>query len=153
MISWKKIRILIACFLCIFHVLTVKSFAGNIITIRGSCRVKTVIRELMYFAACLVRSRNRLRLRFSRHRPAYQSFADVYGKLQATVWPVVATRWEIFAESSAPFWGVFCQIFKEQDMWPPRCGAGGVVNSTGNVKKIGNDEWTPVLIITLLIHV
>jgi hypothetical protein len=44
-------------------------------------RLKTVIQELMYLAARLIRSGRRLRLRFSKHCPAYHSFCHVYGKL------------------------------------------------------------------------
>ncbi len=44
-------------------------------------RLKTVIQELMYLAARLISSGRRLRLRFSRHCPAYQAFRDVYGHL------------------------------------------------------------------------
>jgi hypothetical protein len=43
-------------------------------------RLKTVIQELMYLAARLITSGRRLRLRFSRHCPAYQAFTDVYGR-------------------------------------------------------------------------
>lgn len=45
-------------------------------------RLKTVIQELIYLAARLIRSGNRLRLRFSRHCPAYQAFAGLYARLQ-----------------------------------------------------------------------
>ena len=48
-------------------------------------RLKTVIQELMYLAARLITSGRRLRLRFSRHCPAYQAFRDVYGRLSAGV--------------------------------------------------------------------
>jgi hypothetical protein len=48
-------------------------------------RLKTVIQELMYLAARLITSGRRLRLRFSRHCPAYQAFTDVYGRLSARV--------------------------------------------------------------------
>jgi hypothetical protein len=44
-------------------------------------RLKTVIQELMYLAARVVRSGRRLRLRFSKHCPAYWAFSHVYGKL------------------------------------------------------------------------
>jgi len=44
-------------------------------------RLKTVIQELIYLAARLIRSGRRLRLRFSRHCPAYESFIGVYGRL------------------------------------------------------------------------
>jgi len=46
-------------------------------------RLKTVIQELMYLAGRLISSGRRLRLRFSRHCPAYQAFADVYDQLAA----------------------------------------------------------------------
>jgi hypothetical protein len=46
-------------------------------------RIKTVIQELIYLAARLIRSGRRLRLRFSRHCSAYQAFSDVYGRLLA----------------------------------------------------------------------
>ena len=46
-------------------------------------RIKTVIQELIYLAARLIRSGNRLRLRFGCHCPAYPAFTDVYGKLLA----------------------------------------------------------------------
>lgn len=48
-------------------------------------RLKTVIQELMYLAARLITSGRKLRLRFSRHCPAYQAFTDVYGRLSAGV--------------------------------------------------------------------
>ncbi len=44
-------------------------------------RLKTVIQELMYLAARLIRSGRRLRLRFSSHCPAFWAFSHVYGKL------------------------------------------------------------------------
>jgi len=44
-------------------------------------RIKTVIQELIYLAARLIRSGNRLRLRFGCHCPAYQAFSGVYGRL------------------------------------------------------------------------
>lgn len=44
-------------------------------------RLKTVIQELMYLAARLVRSGNRLRLRFGCYCPAYSAFAGVYNRL------------------------------------------------------------------------
>ncbi len=44
-------------------------------------RIKTVIQELIYLAARLIRSGRRLRLRFSRHCPAFPAFAGVYGQL------------------------------------------------------------------------
>jgi len=48
-------------------------------------RIKTVIQELVYLAARLVRSGRRLFLRFSRHCPAYSAFSDVYGRLSAGI--------------------------------------------------------------------
>jgi len=47
-------------------------------------RLKTVIQELMYLAARLIRSGRRLRLRFSSHCPGYRAFAHVYGTLLST---------------------------------------------------------------------
>jgi len=44
-------------------------------------RIKTVIQELIYLAARLIRSGNRLRLRFSYFCPAYAAFAGVYSRL------------------------------------------------------------------------
>jgi hypothetical protein len=46
-------------------------------------RLKTVIQELMYLAARLIRSGRRLRLRFDRHCPSCRAFTDVYGRLAA----------------------------------------------------------------------
>jgi hypothetical protein len=48
-------------------------------------RIKTVIQELIYLAARLIRSGNRLRLRFGCHCPAYPAFAGVYTKLLAGI--------------------------------------------------------------------
>ena len=48
-------------------------------------RLKTVMQELMYLAARLIASGRRLRLRFSRHCPAFQASTDVYGRLSAGV--------------------------------------------------------------------
>lgn len=48
-------------------------------------RIKTVIQELMYLAARLIKSGNRLRLRFGCHCPAYPAFTGVYNRLLATV--------------------------------------------------------------------
>ena len=45
-------------------------------------RIKTVIQELMYLAARLIRSGNRLRLRFGCHCPAYHAFVGLYNRLQ-----------------------------------------------------------------------
>lgn len=44
-------------------------------------RLKTVIQELIYLAARLIRKGNRLHLRFSCHCPAYQAFAGLYRHL------------------------------------------------------------------------
>jgi len=41
-------------------------------------RIKTVMQELMYLAARLVRTGRRLKLVFSRHCPAYEAFRTVY---------------------------------------------------------------------------
>lgn len=47
-------------------------------------RLKTVIQELIYLAARLVRSGRRLTLRFSRHCPAFAAFEAVYARLAST---------------------------------------------------------------------
>jgi hypothetical protein len=44
-------------------------------------RIKTVIQELMYLAARLVKTGRRLKLIFSRHCPAFAAFQTVYGRL------------------------------------------------------------------------
>lgn len=44
-------------------------------------RLRTVMQELMYVAARLVRTGRRLRLSFSRHCPAFDAFNQVYEKL------------------------------------------------------------------------
>lgn len=44
-------------------------------------RIKTVIQELIYLAARLIRSGNRLKLRFGCHCPAYPAFSGLYNKL------------------------------------------------------------------------
>jgi hypothetical protein len=44
-------------------------------------RIRTVIQELIYLAARLISSGRRLKLRFSRHCPAFQAFAAVYSRL------------------------------------------------------------------------
>jgi len=44
-------------------------------------RLKTVIQELMYLAGRLIRSGRRLRLRLSKHCPAYWAFDHIYGRL------------------------------------------------------------------------
>jgi hypothetical protein len=41
-------------------------------------RIKTVMQELMYLAARLVRTGRRLKLVFSRHCPAFEAFQTVY---------------------------------------------------------------------------
>jgi len=48
-------------------------------------RIKTVIQELIYLAARLIRSGNRLKLRFGCHCPAYPAFSGVYDKLLAGI--------------------------------------------------------------------
>ena len=44
-------------------------------------RIKTVIQELMYLAGRLIRSGRRLRLRLSKHCPAYWAFDHIYSRL------------------------------------------------------------------------
>jgi hypothetical protein len=44
-------------------------------------RIKTVIQELMYLAARLVKTGRRLKLIFGRHCPAFDAFRGVYGRL------------------------------------------------------------------------
>lgn len=44
-------------------------------------RLKTVIQELIYLAARMIRSGRRLRLRFSSHCPAYLAFSGLYHRL------------------------------------------------------------------------
>jgi len=44
-------------------------------------RLKTVIQELIYLAARIIRSGRRLQLRFSRHCPAYLAFSGLYNQL------------------------------------------------------------------------
>jgi len=46
-------------------------------------RLKTVMQELMYLAARLIRTGRRLKLKFSRHCPAYPAFEAVYQQLAA----------------------------------------------------------------------
>lgn len=46
-------------------------------------RIKTVIQELMYLAARLIKTGRRLKLLFSRHCPAFEAFETVYAKLAA----------------------------------------------------------------------
>ena len=47
-------------------------------------RIKTVIQELMYLAARLIKTAHRLKLRFSRHCPGYRAFEALYYRLLAT---------------------------------------------------------------------
>lgn len=81
-------------------VMALGSFAYNILRLIGQLgllgdyspvrhpakrrRLKTVMQELVYLAARLVRSARRLKLRFSRHCPAFEAFAMVYGRLSTT---------------------------------------------------------------------
>lgn len=44
-------------------------------------RLKTVMQELMYLAARVIRSGRRLKLRFARHCPAFAAFEAVYARL------------------------------------------------------------------------
>ena len=44
----------------------------------------TVIQELMYLAARLIKTGHRLKLRFSRHCPGYRAFEALYYRLLAT---------------------------------------------------------------------
>ena len=44
----------------------------------------TVIQELMYLAARLIKTAHRLKLRFSRHRPGYRAFEALYYRLLPT---------------------------------------------------------------------
>lgn len=46
-------------------------------------RIKTVIQELIYLAARMIESGRRLKLRFSRHCPAFEAFGKVYRTLFA----------------------------------------------------------------------
>ncbi len=46
-------------------------------------RIRTVIQELMYLAARLVKTGRRLKLLFGRHCPAFEAFEIVYAKLAA----------------------------------------------------------------------
>jgi len=46
-------------------------------------RLRTVMQELIYLAARLIETGNRLKLSFSRHCPAFASFEAVYAKLAA----------------------------------------------------------------------
>jgi len=48
-------------------------------------RLRTVIQELMYLAGRLISTGRRLRLRFSRHCPAFTAFSVVYSRLTASV--------------------------------------------------------------------
>ena len=57
---------------------------GNISPVRHPAkrrRLKTVMQELMYLAARLVTTGRRLKLKFSRHCPAYLAFETVYQRL------------------------------------------------------------------------
>jgi len=44
-------------------------------------RLRTVIQELMYLAGRLITTGRRLKLRFSRHCPAFAAFSAVYSRL------------------------------------------------------------------------
>lgn len=44
-------------------------------------RIKTVLQELIYVAARVIRTGNRIKLRFSCHCPVYPSFAGLYNRL------------------------------------------------------------------------
>jgi hypothetical protein len=44
-------------------------------------RLKTVMQELMYLAAHVIRTGRRLKLRFSKHCPAYRAFENTYARL------------------------------------------------------------------------
>ena len=44
-------------------------------------RIKTVMQEVMYLAARLIRTGRRLKLLFSRHCPAFEAFRALYGRL------------------------------------------------------------------------
>jgi len=78
-------------------VMTLGAFAYNILRFIGQTgliapfgptrhsakrrRLKTVIQELMYLAGRLITTGRRLRLRFSRHCPAFSAFSVVYSRL------------------------------------------------------------------------
>ena len=47
-------------------------------------RIKTVIQELIYLAGRLISTGRRLKLRFSRHCPAFSAFCAVYTGLLPT---------------------------------------------------------------------
>jgi hypothetical protein len=47
-------------------------------------RIRTVIQELTYLAARLISSGRRLKLRFSRHCPAFPAFVALYSRLLPT---------------------------------------------------------------------
>ena len=47
-------------------------------------RIKTVMQELMYLAARVVRTGRRLKLVFSRHCPAFAAFQTVYACLRSS---------------------------------------------------------------------
>jgi hypothetical protein len=44
-------------------------------------RIKTVVQELMYLAARMVKTGHRLKLIFSRHCPAFGAFEALYARL------------------------------------------------------------------------
>ena len=59
---------------------------GNISPVRHRAkrrRLKTVMQELMYLAARVIRTGRRIKLRFSRHCPAFQAYEAVYKLLAA----------------------------------------------------------------------
>ncbi len=78
-------------------VMTLGAFAYNILRFIGQTgliapfgsmrhsakrrRLRTVIQELMYLAARLITTGRRLKLRFSRHCPAFTAFSAVYSRL------------------------------------------------------------------------
>ena len=82
-------------------VMTLGAFAYNILRFIGQAgliapfgpvrhsakrrRLRTVIQELMYLAARLICTGRRLKLRFSRHCPAFTAFSFVYDRLVAAV--------------------------------------------------------------------
>ena len=59
---------------------------GNISPVRHPAkrrRLKTVMQELMYLAARVIRTGRRIKLRFSRHCPAFEAYETVYKLLAA----------------------------------------------------------------------
>ena len=82
-------------------VMTLGAFAYNILRFIGQAgliapfgpvrhsakrrRLRTVIQELMYLAARLICTGRRLKLRFSRHCPAFTAFSFVHDRLAAVV--------------------------------------------------------------------